>query len=87
MSDIKTALGRLDEAIANMEAAARHTQGKFQKVQQKLAAQSPQRDLFAVAGAANGTTGQVDYVSFDPMMLARKLDMAIEKVEQVLREG
>lgn len=87
MSDIGLALGRLDEAIQNMEAAARHMQGKYQKAQQKLAAQAPQRDLFAVAGAANGTTGQIDYMAFDPAILARKLDLAIEKVEQVLREG
>lgn len=87
MSEIKQALGRLNEAIENMDAAARHTQGKFQKMQQKLSAQVPQRDLFAVAGAANGTTGQMEYMTFDPTMLARKLDIAIEKVEQVLREG
>ena len=87
MSDIKQALGRLNESLDNLEAAARQAQGKFQKMQQKVAAQVPQRDLFALAGAANGTTGQVEYLSFDPALLARKLDIAIEKVEQVLREG
>lgn len=87
MSEIKQALARLNDAIENIDAVARHTQGKFQKMQQKLATQAPQRDLFAVAGAANGTTGQIEYVPFDSEMLARKLDIAIEKVEQVLREG
>lgn len=89
MSDIKQALGRLSAALDNMEAAARHAQGRVQKLQTKAAANVPQRDLFAVAGqgAINGTTGQVEYLTFDPTILARKLDIAIEKVEQVLREG
>lgn len=90
MSDIKQALGRLNESIDSVEAVARHTQGKFQKLLQKAANQSgSQRDLFAVAGAgvANGTNGNVEYMAFDPAVLARKLDIAIEKVEQILREG
>lgn len=89
MSDIKQALGRLSASLDNMEAAARHAQARIQKLQAKSAANVPQRDLFAVAqqGAMNGTTGQVEYLTFDPTILARKLDIAIEKVEQVLREG
>lgn len=88
MSEIKQALGRLGAALDNMEAAARHAQGRVQKLQVKATA-TPQRDLFAVAGqgAMNATTGQVEYLTFDPTILARKLDLAIEKVEQVLREG
>jgi hypothetical protein len=89
VSEIKQALGRLSASLDNMEAAARHVQGRVQKLQVKGATGVPQRDLFAVAqqGAMNGTTGQVEYLTFDPTILARKLDIAIEKVEQVLREG
>lgn len=92
MSEIKQALGRLSAALDNMEVAARHAQGKVQKLQAKAGTSAPQRDLFAVAGqgaqgAMNATTGQVEYLTFDPTILARKLDLAIEKVEQVLREG
>lgn len=89
MSEIKQALGRLSAALDNMEVAARHAQGKVQKLRTKAATATPQNDLFAVAGqgAINGTTGQVEYLTFDPTILARKLDLAIEKVEQVLREG
>ncbi len=89
MSEIKQALGRLGVALDNMEAAARHAQARVQKLQVKAAAGAPQRDLFAVGGqgAMNATTGQVEYLTFDPTVLARKLDLAIEKVEQVLREG
>lgn len=87
MSEIKQALGRLNEALENMEASARQMQGKVQKLQQKAATQVPQHDLFAVAGAANATTGEVEYLPFDASILARKLDIAIEKVEQILREA
>lgn len=90
MSDIKQALARLNESIDSIESVARHTQGKFQKVKQIAANQSSQRDLFAVAGGAavaNGSNGNVEYMTFDPAVLARKLDIAIEKVEQILKEG
>jgi hypothetical protein len=88
MSDMQNALIRLNDAIEKMDSAARATQIKFSKLEQKISsAQVPQRDLFAVSGVMNGTTGQVEYTSYDPAMLARKLDLAIEKVEQVLKEG
>ncbi len=81
MSAILQAVSRLNGAVSKLEVAV---------VQQEKAARtSPlkkstvgQSDLFS-APAANQ---RGKYVA-DPAALARKLDVAIEKVEQILREA
>lgn len=81
MSAILQAVSRLNGAVSKLEVAV---------VQQEKAARASslkkstvgQSDLFS-APAANQ---RGKYVA-DPVALARKLDVAIEKVEQILREA
>ncbi len=80
MSALLQAVSRLNGAVSNLEQAAvaqekaRASSGKKKS--------SPQIDLFAQP--ASNQRGK--YVA-DPAALARKLDVAIEKVEQILREA
>lgn len=73
---IKNALINLDRVVDKMEAAV-----VKQKKSQKPSNQS---DLFAPA-AKGQSTGSV--LNFDRNALAKKLDMTIAKVEQLLGEG
>lgn len=85
MSAIVESLNQLNAALERLETAALQ-----QQEQKRQAPKSNQQDLFGSAssarseGAAN-INGSV--VSIDPALLAKKLDIAIERVEQVLREG
>lgn len=81
MSAILQAVSRLNGAVNKLEAAA-IIQEKNHSLARKSAA-IQQTDLFAQP-AANGPRGK--YVN-DPAALARKLDVAIERVEQILREA
>jgi len=80
VSTIHEALGYLFQRIETLEAATGAQEQKIKKI--KAQQQAHQQDLFNMqtlkARTANG---------IDPALLARKLDIAIEKVEQVLREG
>lgn len=81
MSAILQAVNRLNGAVSKLETAVVQ-QEKNQKSGKKAAA-APQNDLFSALSAANQ---RGKYVA-DPVALARKLDVAIEKVEQILREA
>jgi hypothetical protein len=90
VSAIYDALIRLNEKVIGLEKSAEIPLAKVQMLNDKLAAakksagaaKKGQPDLFSVGSApANKNIG------FDTGMLARKLDIAIQKVEQVLKEG
>ena len=81
MSALLQAVSRLNGAVSNLEQAA-VAQEKARAAAGKKKS-SPQIDLFAQPSAANQ---RGKYVA-DPAALARKLDVAIEKVEQILREA
>jgi hypothetical protein len=72
---IKKALGNLDKAIDKME-------GSVIRHQKELKNRSTQVDLFSTRPVANATTG----LGFDRNLLAKKLDMTITRVEQLLGE-
>jgi len=73
---IKKALGNLDKAIDKME-------GTVIRHQKELKNRSTQVDLFSARPAAvNATSG----LGFDRNLLAKKLDMTITRVEQLLGE-
>lgn len=79
MSAILQAVTRLNGAVSNLEKAAA-AQEKSRSASKKAPA-TAQIDLFAAPANQRGK-----YVA-DPAALARKLDVAIEKVEQILREA
>ncbi len=81
MSALLQAVSRLNGAVSNLEQAAVAQEKARAAVGKKKS--SPQIDLFAQPSAANQ---RGKYVA-DPAALARKLDVAIEKVEQILREA
>lgn len=80
MSAILQAVSRLNNAVSNLEKAA--VVQEKSRGSSKKAPGGAQIDLFAAP--ANQQRGK--YVA-DPAALARKLDVAIEKVEQILREA
>jgi len=73
---ILNALMALDRSLDNLENAAMDTEHKAAKYQ---------HDLFNSVSTANGN-GHA-HNGFDPAFLAGRLDIAIERVEQMLREG
>ncbi|MBI4031161.1 MAG: hypothetical protein HY370_05745 [Proteobacteria bacterium] len=76
MSAIHQALGRLFDSIENLEGAAAG--------QARALKQMQQQDLFN----RMATSKQADaLIKVDPALLAKKLDGAIMKIEQVLNEG
>ncbi|HEY8190374.1 MAG TPA: hypothetical protein VIF12_06780 [Micavibrio sp.] len=75
---IKNALMNLDKAVNNAESALL----RRQKAPPKPAA-TPMPDLFSASQKQPGTTG----LGFDRNLLARKLDLTIAKVEQLLGEA
>lgn len=75
---IMNALKNLDQAIDRAEQLAA-------KPRAKPAKSGNQSDLFAAANPAPAQAGTV--VNFDRTALARKLDMTIAKVEQLLGEA
>jgi hypothetical protein len=83
VSAILQAMTNLNGAVSKLEAAAIRQEQKVGQLKKKGAA-APQIDLFSAPAVANANRGA--YVA-DPAALARKLDVAIEKVEQILREA
>jgi hypothetical protein len=80
VSAIQTALNELNSKLIKLEAAV-DTQEK-KSAEHKQAVQQHQQDLFT-AKAVNGN----GKYAVDPAVLAGKLDMAIDKVEKILKEG
>lgn len=81
MSTILHSLSKLDQALEKLETATE---------QQKRMAQKPgTNDLFSAASNGNNRMAVVagGQQLIDAAILAKKLDIAIERVEQVLREG
>ena len=75
MTTIANAISALNQSLDKLENAA---------VEQEKARKSAQQDLFTNGGpAANGNR----HLAIDPAVLAKKLDVTIERVEQLLREG
>ena len=93
MSAIYDALIRLNDKVIGLEKTAATSLGKVQVMREKLGekkrgGKAPEPDLFA-AGIPAGMpyANKNKNVGYDTSKLARKLDLAIEKVEQVLKEG
>lgn len=80
MSAIIQALSNLNGSVNRLETAV--IQAESTRSLSKKKAAVPQIDLFAQPAANE----RGKYVA-DPAALARKLDVAIEKVEQILREA
>lgn len=74
MTNILEALNKLDQSLGHLENAC-EKQERAVSAQKAAAPMSSQHDLF-------GGAQQID-----PAFLAQKLDVAIERVETVLREG
>ena len=83
MTAILNALSVLNQSLEKLENAAIEQEQKTLQLQQQ--------DLFGGAPAQNGAkNGHGDVNGFpvvDPAILAQKLDVTIERVEQILREG
>ncbi len=80
MTVILDALAILEQSLEKLESAA--------VAQEQKALQMQQQELFAASSAANGhTNGNGHHIAIDPAILAQKLDVTIERIEQVLREG
>lgn len=77
MSAILEALNSLNQSLDNLEAAA-------ELVEQKNI-QISQQDLFN--GDTNGAANGNGHHAIDPAILANKLDVTIERIEEILREG
>lgn len=75
---IKRALTDLDKAIDRMELSL---------AKRPKASKSGQPDLFSAPAAANAPATTANVIGFDRNALARKLDMTIAKVEQLLSEA
>ena len=82
MSAILQAVSRLNGAVSKLEVAVVQ-QEKAARASSLKKSTAGQSDLFSAPAAANQ---RGKYVA-DPVALARKLDVAIEKVEQILREA
>lgn len=80
MRTIYDALALLDRSLQNLEDAALQQQRRVKEREAR------QQDLFAAAQQAQNGNGQHAY-AIDPAILAGKLDVTIERVEQILREG
>jgi len=78
VSAIVESLNQLNQALEKLETAAAQQEQKALKIRQQ--------DLFGQA-AANVSGNGVKKHLVDPAILAQKLDVAIERVEQVLKEG
>lgn len=75
VSEIIRALNRLNEALEALEQAAAEQEMRTRK--------SKQHDLFGLGRASAAKQGK----SIDADLFAKRLDVAIEKVEHILREG
>lgn len=76
MSAVRQAIAILSRAVDNLESSVGH-------VEQALTGK--QRDMFAMpARAPEGVANSND---LDAELVARKLDSAIERIEQALKEG
>jgi signal recognition particle receptor subunit beta len=83
VSEIINALKRLNQSLEKLESAAVEQENRVLQINQQ--------DLFS-AGAPpvnqNATTEEAaSGYAVDPALVARKLDLAIEKVEKLLREA
>ncbi len=92
MSAIYDALVQLNEKLIVLEKAAEAPFRKVQELQAKLqdgkkkGGKAAAPDLFSVAPAAN-KNASAGPLAYDPKLASRKVDMAIETIEKMLREG
>ncbi len=77
MSSIQQALGKLFQSIETLDAASLDCEQKILK--------GNQQDMFN--STAEGVVNGNGHLAIDPSILAQKLDVTIERVEQILREG
>lgn len=77
MTAIMNAISVLNQALDSLESAAIEKQRQFK------AQQAAQQELFANMPPANKN----GIHAIDRVAVAKKLDVTIEKLEQVLREG
>lgn len=84
VSAIHQALGTLVHTVESLEKAATSVEKKVARMAKEKAATplAGQIDMFA---ASKATPANV--YKFDPGQVAKKLDLAIEKVEKMLQEG
>ncbi len=90
MSVIIEALYRLNDSLESLEKAAIEQQHNIETMKAEHLAQ---QDLFAKshAAAAQGgapiITADSDYIAIDSTLWVQKLDMTINRIEQILSEG
>lgn len=87
MSAIYDALVRLNGMVENLEGRLVQHEKAVQELRQQKVASGAQPDLFSKPANRNGASMLQGASGIDPSILASRLDIAIEKVEQVLREG
>ncbi len=79
MTAIVSALSALSQSLENLETAS--------SLQEEKALKLKQQDLFnGNSATANGNDAN-GHMTIDASVLAQKLDVTIERVEQILREG
>ena len=78
MSAIKQALEKLNTSLNDLETSV----GSLER---NLTGE--QRDMFGHPPAVNENTGETNGAAIDAALVAQRLDIAIERVEQVLSEA
>lgn len=77
MNALLEAIDMLEQSVDGLETVAKKVRARMDDI----SANGVQHDMFTASVSATNVG------SIDPAVLARKLDIAIERVEQVLREG
>ena len=87
VTTIVNAISALTQSLDKLETAASEQVIKSEQAQKK-AALAGQQDLFNGNGhKSNGVANGNGAIAIDPALLAKKLDVTIERVEQLLKEG
>jgi len=76
VSTILNALSILDRSLDSLEGAVSEQEQRALKIKQQ--------DLFNESNQANNAQSGID---INPALLAKKLDLTIERMEQLLQEG
>jgi len=78
LSALQQALDKLNGSLSNLESSVG-------SLEQTLAGE--QRDMFGVPTASNENVTETNGQAIDAALVAQRLDIAIERVEQVLSEA
>ena len=71
MSEVSRAISRLSQIVSNLEGSTDHLEATLA---------GEQRDMFAAPANSNSS-------ALDKATVTKKLDLAIERIEEILEEG